>query len=79
MGVLLAVCVYTTCVSGSHRVQNWVLEPTELETVVSHLVGAGIQTQVLWKSCQRFEQLSHLSIGPFIPKEVEITCFPPAS
>lgn len=33
----------------------------ELQVVVSHQLGAGIQTQALEKGIRRFYQLSHLS------------------
>jgi Flp pilus assembly protein TadB len=51
----LHACLCTTYVLGARRVQKRMLvslEP-ELETVVSHHVGAVNQTQVLCKSCKQ--------------------------
>lgn len=44
-------CMYT-CVSYVYLVSPEVLDPLELEVVVSHHVGAGNQSWVLYKSSQ---------------------------
>lgn len=59
----LHVCLSTACVPGVLQSKKGVSEPLtlELEVPVSCHVGAGNETQVLWKNSHCSETLSHLS------------------
>lgn len=50
----LNVCLFTKCASGVHGGQKRASDhlDLELQKVVSHDMGAGTRTQVLWKNSQ---------------------------
>lgn len=63
MNILLTyVPVYYLCeVSTDARRGHLIPPELKLQTVVSHQVGAGIRTLILWKSSQHFQPLDPLS------------------
>lgn len=56
-------CLSTMCLPSVQGNQNSLSDPLKLEwqTVVTHHMGSGNQTWVLWKNSQWSELLSHLS------------------
>lgn len=63
MRLLLLFIIVLFCVFGcfAECPQKRELDPIELQSVVSHHLGAWIQTQVFWKRSPCSQQLSYLS------------------
>ena len=62
MEFCLSVCLCSTCMPGRNRREGVGSLELELQMAVSHYVGAGNQTLVLWKHSQWSKLLRRLQL-----------------